>query len=635
MNKSVKPIEPFFDAEYYLASNSDVVAAGIDPMEHYRTYGWRELRAPTRWFDPVAYLRRHPELQDSNIDPFAHFITHNDPENAMRTFEAAGAPTEKGAMGQLMAGRSSLTGQPDVYQLATPSKADVETTAPFFDTAYYLANNPDIARSLVDPLLHFLTIGWIEGRDPSPDFSVRYYLMRNKDVCKARLNPFVHYCKHGSKERWRDSAGVAEAAVLEAFATNETLLATIREATALEPMITFPDNRRTVNIPVRMCRDLMQAAGDLRFAMRGRTYSHVVLVPHIRMSGAARVSAIFSRILAEIARERVLVVCTDGSDTEYRHWFGENCDIFDASAIMSKVGGSLNEQLLYDLLRGVEAKAFYNVNSRLAWQMLETYGRQLFQEFTVFTYLFTWDETVSGARVGYPIQWLRNTSAHHHVIFTDNQMLAHDITTRFGYDGDERCKVIALRTPVTPVTEVTLPTTVQARPIFLWAGRFDRQKRTDLLVEIMKASPQALFHVYGKAVLEEHELIQENVPDNCILKGTYQNLAEVFKNETYAGFLYTAQWDGMPTILLDMGSIGLPIIAPDVGGIGEVVNNGTGWLIDPPDDVTAYAKAIEQISEDPAEAAQRAAAMRKFLGTAFSADQYVEAVKGVLQRDGL
>jgi hypothetical protein len=41
-----------------------------------------------------------------------------------------------------------------------------------FDPAYYLLNNPDVRREDLDPLWHFLTFGWKEGRKPSKDYSV-------------------------------------------------------------------------------------------------------------------------------------------------------------------------------------------------------------------------------------------------------------------------------------------------------------------------------------------------------------------------------------------------------------------------------------------------------------------------------
>lgn len=69
-----------------------------------------------------------------------------------------------------------------------------------FDEAWYLANNPDVSESKVDPLFHYVSKGGFEGRDPSPHFSSLWYLNRYKDVKKASINPLVHYLKFGRIE---------------------------------------------------------------------------------------------------------------------------------------------------------------------------------------------------------------------------------------------------------------------------------------------------------------------------------------------------------------------------------------------------------------------------------------------------
>ncbi len=69
-----------------------------------------------------------------------------------------------------------------------------------FDEGWYLANNPDVARAQVDPLLHYLNYGGFEGRDPSPNFNNRGYLEAYDDVKKAGINPLVHYLKYGREE---------------------------------------------------------------------------------------------------------------------------------------------------------------------------------------------------------------------------------------------------------------------------------------------------------------------------------------------------------------------------------------------------------------------------------------------------
>lgn len=73
-------------------------------------------------------------------------------------------------------------------------------THPLFSGEYYLARNPDVARTGISPLRHYVEHGWREGRDPHPYFSNDWYLFKNPDVSAAGLNPLVHYLSHG----WKD-----------------------------------------------------------------------------------------------------------------------------------------------------------------------------------------------------------------------------------------------------------------------------------------------------------------------------------------------------------------------------------------------------------------------------------------------
>ena len=44
-----------------------------------------------------------------------------------------------------------------------------------FDSAYYLANNPDVAAAGIDAETHYNTTGFLEGRDPNAYFDTSYY----------------------------------------------------------------------------------------------------------------------------------------------------------------------------------------------------------------------------------------------------------------------------------------------------------------------------------------------------------------------------------------------------------------------------------------------------------------------------
>ena len=69
-----------------------------------------------------------------------------------------------------------------------------------FDSSWYLGQNPDVAQAAADPLVHFLTQGGREGRDPHPLFDSSWYLDQFRDVAQAAVNPLVHYLAHGGRE---------------------------------------------------------------------------------------------------------------------------------------------------------------------------------------------------------------------------------------------------------------------------------------------------------------------------------------------------------------------------------------------------------------------------------------------------
>jgi glycosyltransferase involved in cell wall biosynthesis len=69
-----------------------------------------------------------------------------------------------------------------------------------FDEDYYCLQYPDIRRADVNPLWHFVSVGWKEGRKPSVKFDTTFYLESNPDVKLSGSNPLVHYIEFGAKE---------------------------------------------------------------------------------------------------------------------------------------------------------------------------------------------------------------------------------------------------------------------------------------------------------------------------------------------------------------------------------------------------------------------------------------------------
>ncbi len=80
------------------------------------------------------------------------------------------------------------------------SDADLLRESELFDEEFYLEHNPGLRKQGKDAVAHYLKRGGFNGKDPSAAFSSRAYLQRNADVAAAKINPLVHYLRVGQVE---------------------------------------------------------------------------------------------------------------------------------------------------------------------------------------------------------------------------------------------------------------------------------------------------------------------------------------------------------------------------------------------------------------------------------------------------
>lgn len=157
-----------FDPVFYLEMNPDVLQGGFDPLDHYLRYGADELRDPSATFSTAQYIAQHRSAIPVGMHPFTHYVLHGKRE-----------------------GRDASP----AARLAT----DAETIAPYFDSDFYLSQNPDVAESPFDPLEHYLSYGSREARDPSATFPSRWYRETYMAGEPATYEPLLHLIRRGSE----------------------------------------------------------------------------------------------------------------------------------------------------------------------------------------------------------------------------------------------------------------------------------------------------------------------------------------------------------------------------------------------------------------------------------------------------
>jgi len=110
-----------------------------------------------------------------------------------------------------------------------------------------------------------------------------------------------------------------------------------------------------------------------------------------------------------------------------------------------------------------------------------------------------------------------------------------------------------------------------------------KQKRQDFVLDIVGDGPNR----------NEYEELSKELGLEKIVKfhglKTKLEIAEFMRNSDF--FVLPSLWENLPCVLIEAMVSGLPIIASNVGGISEIVNNENGILIQPKD-IVSLSKAI-------------------------------------------
>lgn len=135
---------------------------------------------------------------------------------------------------------------------------------------------------------------------------------------------------------------------------------------------------------------------------------------------------------------------------------------------------------------------------------------------------------------------------------------------------------------------------------FGFAGRFTKNKGIQYLLKAIKKIAKKYSNKKVRFVLAgdgdnfkkiKQQIIKYKINDYIILLGWVQNINNFLKNIDV--LILPSLDEGTPRIILEAYYYKIPVIATNVGGVGEIVNNNTGMLI-PPQNSIKLSVAIEK-----------------------------------------
>jgi len=510
---------------------------------------------------------------------------------------------------------------------------------PYFDENYYYAQYPSVVAAYTWAFEHFISRGVFEGGRASslPQLIVAQPPSSMRDG-EARLNNWKYFlssCGNGGDlgELYRGVPHYSQ--VIQDILHSTAFAKTISRALMIEPAIgDVSDISRVLVAPFHDGRNLARRA--LRELFVRDHYDMIVCVPWIRTGGADLVACqICEAVSLAFPNKSVLLLRTDQPNFDRPEWVSAGVDVVDASSVFRDLPPLQAQTLLYSLFMGLAPSWIININSRLCWDVMARFGTRLSESIDLYSYLFCWDQTASGYRAGYPSEFFPETASHLRAVFTDTIYMKNELAKIYNLPASLSERIVPLFSPSRgdiggqTATEESIKTeSNRLRRRVLWAGRLDRQKRFDLVQEIAHKMPEVDFLCWGTPLLNAPPDYSRS-PANLILHEGFSSYDELPLYDADL-WLFTSDWEGMPTILIELALRGVSIVASAVGGVPELIDEQTGWPVDGVRSVDDYVGVIHAALGAPHERIVRAQRLRERARSRHSMQAYAKQVSDVL-----
>jgi glycosyltransferase involved in cell wall biosynthesis len=140
-------------------------------------------------------------------------------------------------------------------------------------------------------------------------------------------------------------------------------------------------------------------------------------------------------------------------------------------------------------------------------------------------------------------------------------------------------------------------------PVLGGVFRMSEEKRPllwlDVAAEVARQKPGVHFVICGDGPMRD-EMAKHaaalRIADVVHMPGAQSNIGSWFRMMDVV--MLASRHEGLPNVLLEAQSLGVPVVAPDVGGMSEVIEQGvTGWTIRDADAATLAQRILHCLKD--------------------------------------
>lgn len=176
------------------------------------------------------------------------------------------------------------------------------------------------------------------------------------------------------------------------------------------------------------------------------------------------------------------------------------------------------------------------------------------------------------------------------------------------------------------------------RPVILYVGRLDGEKRLDLIISALslikkQQKVQLVFCGFGKAMgALQLQAKQLGIDDDIVFTGYIEENEKPLVYNTAQLFVISSPAELQSIVTLEAMATGLPVVAVDVAALKELCHDGENGFLFPRDDVPALADRITRIITDKALAKRFSAESKRIVHDHHATDVTFERYEQVYKR---